>query len=245
MVDLDRSSIHYDDRSRADDSRPRLILDEEPGVLFDAESQQYTRIAASPHHATGLRTEGIIGTEFEYVAVAFFDLQAGLKLAVRADLVSRSRWCSFHQRRTKNSAVLIGAATLLYHCWCPIANKAYQNYASFKAQGKVGRSIVGMLQLVLRDEGGYKHLCTKDDALSTFLVDYMGVSRNALPNDKWQALDNESIGHAKEAEAFWYVWHFAERTRPLCRLTVSALYVLGFLCLGWIFAQSIAWVWAA
>jgi uncharacterized protein len=30
----------------------------------------------------GLRTDGIIGTEFEYGAVAFFDLQAGLKLAV-------------------------------------------------------------------------------------------------------------------------------------------------------------------
>ncbi len=30
----------------------------------------------------GLRTEGIIGREFEHGAVAFFDLQAGLKLAV-------------------------------------------------------------------------------------------------------------------------------------------------------------------
>jgi uncharacterized protein len=30
----------------------------------------------------GLKTEGIIGTEFEYGAVAFFDLQEGLKLAL-------------------------------------------------------------------------------------------------------------------------------------------------------------------
>lgn len=30
----------------------------------------------------GLPTDGIIGTEFEHGAVAFFDLQAGLKLAV-------------------------------------------------------------------------------------------------------------------------------------------------------------------
>lgn len=30
----------------------------------------------------GLKTEGIIGQEFEHGAVAFFDLQAGLKLAV-------------------------------------------------------------------------------------------------------------------------------------------------------------------
>ncbi|NBD27467.1 VOC family protein [Paenibacillus glycinis] len=36
----------------------------------------------------GLPTEGIIGTEFEHGAVAFFDLQAGMKLAIwkRADL---------------------------------------------------------------------------------------------------------------------------------------------------------------
>ena len=30
----------------------------------------------------GLKTEGIFGTEFEHGAVAFFDLQAGLKLAI-------------------------------------------------------------------------------------------------------------------------------------------------------------------
>jgi catechol 2,3-dioxygenase-like lactoylglutathione lyase family enzyme len=30
----------------------------------------------------GLKTEGIIGTQFEHGAVAFFDLQAGLKLAI-------------------------------------------------------------------------------------------------------------------------------------------------------------------
>src|SRR5215216_3718191 len=30
----------------------------------------------------GLKTDGIIGAEFEYGAVAFFDLQAGLKLAL-------------------------------------------------------------------------------------------------------------------------------------------------------------------
>ncbi|TAK72527.1 MAG: VOC family protein [Betaproteobacteria bacterium] len=30
----------------------------------------------------GLKTEGIVGTEFEHGAVAFFDLQAGVKLAL-------------------------------------------------------------------------------------------------------------------------------------------------------------------
>lgn len=30
----------------------------------------------------GLKTEGIVGTEFEHGAVAFFDLQAGLRLAL-------------------------------------------------------------------------------------------------------------------------------------------------------------------
>ncbi len=30
----------------------------------------------------GLKTEGIVGTEFEHGAVAFFELQAGLKLAI-------------------------------------------------------------------------------------------------------------------------------------------------------------------
>lgn len=41
----------------------------------------------------GLPTEGIVGTEFEHGAVAFFDLQAGLKLAIwrRADLAHEAK----------------------------------------------------------------------------------------------------------------------------------------------------------
>jgi len=34
------------------------------------------------HHGLGLKSQGMIGTEFEYGAVAFFDLQQGLKLAL-------------------------------------------------------------------------------------------------------------------------------------------------------------------
>ncbi len=34
------------------------------------------------HDGLGLKSEGIIGSEFEFGAVAFFDLQAGLKLAL-------------------------------------------------------------------------------------------------------------------------------------------------------------------
>jgi uncharacterized protein len=34
------------------------------------------------YNGLGLKTEGIVGTEFENGAVAFFDLQAGLKLAL-------------------------------------------------------------------------------------------------------------------------------------------------------------------
>jgi len=34
------------------------------------------------HDGLGLKTDGIVGTEFEYGAVAFFELQSGLKLAL-------------------------------------------------------------------------------------------------------------------------------------------------------------------
>jgi catechol 2,3-dioxygenase-like lactoylglutathione lyase family enzyme len=40
------------------------------------------RAVAFYRDGLGLPTEGIVGQEFEYGAVAFFDLQAGLKLAV-------------------------------------------------------------------------------------------------------------------------------------------------------------------
>ncbi|MFC3801508.1 VOC family protein [Cohnella sp. GCM10012308] len=41
----------------------------------------------------GLPTEGIVGTEFEHGAVAFFDLQAGMKLAIwrRRDLAHEAK----------------------------------------------------------------------------------------------------------------------------------------------------------
>jgi uncharacterized protein len=40
------------------------------------------RAVAFYRDGLGLKTEGIIGTEFEHGAVAFFDLQAGLRLAL-------------------------------------------------------------------------------------------------------------------------------------------------------------------
>ncbi len=40
------------------------------------------RAVAFYRDGLGLRTQGIVGTEFEHGAVAFFDLQAGLKLAL-------------------------------------------------------------------------------------------------------------------------------------------------------------------
>lgn len=40
------------------------------------------RAVAFYRDGLGLKTEGIVGTQFEHGAVAFFDLQAGLKLAV-------------------------------------------------------------------------------------------------------------------------------------------------------------------
>lgn len=45
------------------------------------------------HDGLGLPTEGIVGKEFEYGAVAFFDLQNGLKLALwpRSSIAHDSR----------------------------------------------------------------------------------------------------------------------------------------------------------
>ena len=40
------------------------------------------RSLAFYRNGLGLRTEGIVGTEFEHGAVAFFDLEGGLKLAL-------------------------------------------------------------------------------------------------------------------------------------------------------------------
>jgi catechol 2,3-dioxygenase-like lactoylglutathione lyase family enzyme len=40
------------------------------------------RAVAFYRDGLGLKTDGIVGTEFEYGAVAFYDLQAGLRLAL-------------------------------------------------------------------------------------------------------------------------------------------------------------------
>src|SRR3982751_2443470 len=40
------------------------------------------RAVAFYRDGLGLKTDGIVGTEFEHGAVAFFDLQAGLRLAL-------------------------------------------------------------------------------------------------------------------------------------------------------------------
>ena len=55
--------------------KPRITL-----ITLGVEDLQ--RAVAFYRDGLGLRTEGIVGTQFEHGAVAFFDLQAGLKLAL-------------------------------------------------------------------------------------------------------------------------------------------------------------------
>lgn len=60
----------------------------------------------------GLPTEGFIGKEFEYGAVAFFDLQAGLKLAIwpRKSLlpaIRASRWVARAQPSFRSGTTLL------------------------------------------------------------------------------------------------------------------------------------------
>ncbi len=55
--------------------KPRITL-----ITLGVDDLQ--RAVAFYRDGLGLKTEGIVGTEFEYGAVAFFDLQSGLKLAL-------------------------------------------------------------------------------------------------------------------------------------------------------------------
>jgi catechol 2,3-dioxygenase-like lactoylglutathione lyase family enzyme len=55
--------------------KPRITL-----ITLGVEDLQ--RAIAFYRDGLGLQTEGIVGTQFEHGAVAFFDLQAGLKLAL-------------------------------------------------------------------------------------------------------------------------------------------------------------------
>ena len=55
----------------------------------------------------GLKTDGIIGTEFEYGAVAFFDLQSGLKLALWENKsISHDTGLPLHQGNTSSNLTI-------------------------------------------------------------------------------------------------------------------------------------------
>jgi uncharacterized glyoxalase superfamily protein PhnB len=61
---------------------------EAPLVLSRGAADELARSLAFYRDGLGFATKGIVGTEFEHGAVAFFDLQPGLQLAIwpRADL---------------------------------------------------------------------------------------------------------------------------------------------------------------
>ena len=95
----------------------------------------------------GLKTEGIIGTQFEYGAVAFFDLQAGLKLALwpRASLAqdagvpvtakSATEFSLAHNVRSKAEvdAVMAQAARAGGHVLKAAHDTLYGGYAGYFA----------------------------------------------------------------------------------------------------------------
>ena len=93
----------------------------------------------------GLKTEGIIGTQFEYGAVAFFDLQPGLKLALwpRASLArdvgisvtpkSATEFSLAHNVRSKAEvdAVMAQAARAGAHVLKAAEDTFYGGYAGY------------------------------------------------------------------------------------------------------------------
>jgi len=68
-------SPHHKDAHWEEKMRPRVSV-----ITLGVENLQ--RALRFYRDGLGLATEGIVGTEFEHGAVAFFDLQAGLKLAL-------------------------------------------------------------------------------------------------------------------------------------------------------------------
>ena len=60
--------------------------------------------------------------------------------------------------------------------------------------------------------------------------------------EMWKILEETPIAAGKENEAFWYVWHFAERTKPISRCIIFLFYILGFICLLIVFLQGMCWV---
>ena len=78
--------------------RPRI-------TVITAGVDDLERSVAFYRDGLGLKTEGITGAEYEHGAVAFFDLQAGLKLAVWVDEMRRNR----KRLEAAREAVAVGA----------------------------------------------------------------------------------------------------------------------------------------
>lgn len=146
------------------------------------------------------------------------------------------------------SALLIGLATLLYQLWCPNANKLYSNYSDFKRLGKTKTNITGLFQITIKKEHNYSHICQKRDALIGFLDQYVKPIPIATPlsdSELFHILDTNDIIQGKDAEAFWYVWHFSEKQKPTRRMLVYILYGLGFLAFAFIILSNAFYVWYA
>src|SRR6185503_17304123 len=83
--DGDRLSPYRADRDAGQQRRAGVLAsgDMKPRItLITLGVQDLERAVRFYRDGLGWKTEGIVGKEFEHGAVAFFDLQAGLKLAL-------------------------------------------------------------------------------------------------------------------------------------------------------------------
>jgi hypothetical protein len=145
------------------------------------------------------------------------------------------------------AAVAFAGANIIYYVFCPPAVKGYRSYKEFSEASKGSDVLMAGFVKLLTSRIFLWPLAFGEDAKRTFLqeyTDFKGKCEDINPKkpESLERLYSAPISLVKLPKAFNFVqWNFF-RALPLVRLVCSALYLIGFFLIAWLFYENLRFV---
>ena len=146
-------------------------------------------------------------------------------------------------------ALFTSFGNALYSLACPWIVKRFPTYGAFSGEGRGPNQLREQFTNLLAGRG-YVRAADLRNVVSEYQASYATADADltrdiAALSNRRQAVDASeriAIDPARASEAFWYIRDYYDLVRPRWRAAVALCYAFGFLLVGIVLAQNIAFV---
>lgn len=136
------------------------------------------------------------------------------------------------------ASLLCLAANKVFDWRCPSIVLEQSDLGGFRSAGRTREHMLGYLDEVATDRIPAPINRPPITIAGGLVADERSIYM--LARREGDAIETDSF--AKQEDAFWPLFRFSDRSRPLSRRWAAALYALGILAYAYVFSQNLWWV---